>query len=139
MRMMRRSRSGYVFLISVLVIGVIAVDMILSLTLLGIAAEHSGLTVQRAAQADEYAQSCAEQALLALRADPTYDGGTQVSFDDGTCSILHTGGSGTADRALCIEGRSGKTVRRLEIGIARLFPSVAISSWKQVRSFTLCP
>lgn len=132
-------RPGYVFLISVLVIGAIAAEMAFSLILLGLAGGQSSLSLSQSAQAYEHAQTCIERAIRDLQADISYDGGTAVPFDDGSCTVLHTGGSGNADRALCVEGRNGKSVRRFEIALARIHPSVAISSWREVGAFSLCP
>ena len=134
-----RSRPGFVFLLSVLVIGVIVTEMAMSLILLGVAAGQSGLTVMQTAQAFENAQTCAERGLRSLRADLSYDGGETVPLPNGSCSIAHTGGSGNADRALCVVGQSGRSTRRLEISIRQLYPSVKITSWKEVSTFSLCP
>ena len=56
-------RNGYVFLISVLVIGAIAATTAISLILLGLASEQSGLSVIQSSQAYELAQACAERAF----------------------------------------------------------------------------
>ena len=134
-----RSRPGYVFLLTVLVIGVIAGEMVLSLSLLGLAGEQSSLTVQQSAQAYAYAQTCTERALRELRLDLSYDGGVTVPFTDGSCTISHTGGAGNADRALCILGQSGKDMRQFELQISQIYPRLRIASWREVGTFSLCP
>ncbi len=134
-----KKRGGFIFLLSVLVIGVIVTGMAMSLILLGVAAQQSGLTVVQTAQALENAQTCAERGLRSLRADLSYDGGESATLVNGTCSIAHTGGSGNAGRTLCVQGESGRSTRRIEISILRLYPSVKITSWREVSSFTLCP
>lgn len=136
---MRRRRGGFVFLLSVLVIGVIVTEMAMSLILLGVAAQQSGLTVAQTAQAFGNAQTCAERALRNLRSDLSYDGGETVVLENGSCSIAHTGGGGNANRALCVQGDSGRSTRRIEISIRQIYPSVKITSWREVSSFTLCP
>ena len=136
---MSRGKPGFVFLISVLIIGAIVTAMSTSLILLGIAAEQNGMTVVQSAQAYEYAQTCAERALLSLRSDLTYDGGETVTFSNGTCTVMHAGGSGNTDRTLCLEGTSGRTTRRLEIAIRKVYPQATVTSWREVSSFTLCP
>lgn len=133
------SRPGYIFLVSVLVIGVIASATATSLMLLGWAAEQNGLVVVQTSRAFEYAQTCAERAIRSLRADPGYAGGHETQFEWGACEVLAIGGGGNTDRSVCIEGSSGDHVRRMEIDIERLFPSTVIASWKEVPEFTLCP
>ena len=134
-----RGRPGFTFLIAALIIGVIVSGMTISLILLGLGAQQSGLTILQSAQAYENAQTCAERALRSLRRDLSYDGGETFTLTNGTCSIAHTGGSGNGDRALCVAGESGRTTRRMEIGIKRVYPDVRITSWKEVDAFTLCP
>ena len=133
------SRKGFVFLISVLIIGSIVTAMTMSLILLGLAAEQSGLTVVQSAQAYEYAQTCAERGLRSLRADLSYDGGEAFTFGNGSCSIAHTRGSGNANRALCVQGSSGRSTRRIEVALQQVYPQVKIASWREVGAFTLCP
>lgn len=133
------SRGGYIFLVSVLVIGVIASATATSLLLLGWAAEQNGQLVVESGRAFEYAQTCAERVIRSLKKDTAYGGGEIMDFAWGECEVMAVGGNGNMDRAVCIEGRSGDNTRRMEIDIERLFPSTVISSWTEVAEFTLCP
>jgi hypothetical protein len=133
------ARPGYVFLISVLVIGAISATTAISLVLLGLASELTGFSVAQSAQAYELAQTCAERSLLSLRKDPAYAGSETFTLTGGTCTVQSIGGTGNANRTVCVEGHSADIVRRLEIGVARLYPSVRIASWEEVPSFSLCP
>lgn len=134
-----RSRDGYAFLVTVLVIGVMATATAASLMLLGWAAEQNGLLIERAGQADEYAKACVERTFRALRLDPSYAGGETLTFPKGTCVIHPVAGDGVNDRRVCVEGRSGNTIRRLQAGVSQLFPSIKTSSFAEVSDFTLCP
>jgi hypothetical protein len=133
------SRPGYVFLISVLVVGVIASAVTVSLLLLGGAAERTAYSLQESVQAFENAQTCIERGLLALRADLNYAGGETVTLARGTCALRAIGGSGNLPRMLCAEGRSGLSVRRVEVKTIRIFPAVLVDTWHEVPSFTFCP
>lgn len=137
--MMVLRRPGYVFLITVLVIGAIAATTAVSLVLLGLAAGQTGLTVAQSAQALANASTCAERTLRSLRLDPTYAGDETATLDRGTCTVLPVGGWGNEHRVLCMEGGVQNIVRRLEIELDEVFPSVKVRSWKEVESFTLCP
>ena len=139
MPLMRAARPGYVFLITVLVIGMIAGEMVLTLTLLGLAGEQSALTVQQSAQAFAHAQTCIERAFRELQLDVTYDGGVTSDFSGGSCTLRHTGGSGNADRVLCVEGRSGRVSRRFEVQVAQIYPRIRIASWEEVSTIHRCP
>lgn len=134
-----RTRDGYAFLVTVLVIGVMATATATSLMLLGWAAEQNGFLVERSGQAEEYAKSCLERTFLQLRTEPTYAGGETFTFPKGSCVIHAVAGDGLYDRRVCVEGKSGKTTRRFQVAIAELFPRIKTSAFAEVAEFTLCP
>jgi len=129
---------GYIFLISVLVIGVIAAATSTSLLLLGWAAEQNGLLLVQSARSYEYAQTCIERSLRALRADVSYSGNETIAFTFGSCQINAITGSGNDDRNICVTGYSGDSVRRVEVHVDAVYPSGSIESWQEVSSFTGC-
>ena len=133
-----RARDGYVFLISVLVIGAVAMATMGSILLISISIARSGFAFQQSTQASALAQTCAERALRSLWEDSSYVGIEQNVFTEGECDILRVGGSGNENRAVCAEGRRGDTVRRYEIIVQRLLPSIQITSWREVENFTTC-
>lgn len=133
-----RVRNGYIFLVTVLVIGVVASATAASLALLGWAAEQNGLLLQQSNQAYEYAQTCAERALRSLRSDFAYYGDVTIPFTYGSCVIHPITGTANENRSICTEGYSGNSVHRLQLDVAQLFPSVRIRAWEEVSSFTLC-
>ena len=132
-------RPGYIFLVSVLVMGAIASATAVSLLLLGWAAEQNGQTVAQAGQAYEYSYTCVERALRTLRQNPNYGGDETFSFEYGECEIESIGGNGNTNRTICARGESGDSVRRLQLSVTRLMPSTLIASWEEVPTFTLCP
>lgn len=134
-----RSRDGYAFLITVLVIGVMAVATATSLMLLGWAAEQNGFLIERSGQAEEYAKACLERTFRRLRLEPTYAGNETITFPKGSCVIRPVVGDGVNDRRVCVEGRSGNVVRRFQADIAELFPAIRTSSFAEVIEFTSCP
>lgn len=133
-----RARNGYVFLVTVLMIGAIASTTLLSLLLLGWAAEQNGALVERSQHAFELMQTCAERTLRSLRLDPTYAGNETFSFGRGTCTVHAIGGGGNLDRTICIESVSGPVTRRSEIQLSRIFPVTTVRSWQEVSTFTHC-
>ncbi len=132
------NRSGYIFLLSIIMVGAIAVATLSSLLMIGVGSMQIGLTVQQSEQARWLAQTCADRALRALWEDTAYAGSEELSFDEGSCDILRVGGSGNENRAVCAEGRVGSTVRRYEILLARVLPSIQVSAWREVDQFTVC-
>ncbi len=134
-----RSRPGYVFLITVLVTGVIATTSALSLMLLAWAAEQNGYLFWESTQAYEYAQTCGERTLRTLRSDLSYVGDETVTFTHGSCTVEELGGTGNNDRIVCVQGNVGTAIRRIEIAVSQVRPSMLISSWNEVAFFTQCP
>ena len=131
-------RPAYIFLLSVLFIAAIAVSIVGSYLLLSIASLQNGLALENATESIELAQSCAERALHTLLTDNAYAGGETVALLGGTCTIYAVGGYGNTDRVLCVEGVSGSNIRRLEISILQILPSIQISSWREVATITAC-
>ncbi|MDD4628640.1 MAG: hypothetical protein PHE68_04590 [Candidatus Peribacteraceae bacterium] len=131
-------RHGYVFLISILVIGAIAMATMGSLLLISIGILRSGFALEQSTQASLLAHTCAERVLLSLWNDRAYPGNEQLPFSQGECDILRIGGSGNENRSLCIEGRTGSAVRRFEIILQRILPSIKVYSWQEVDDFSLC-
>lgn len=134
----RSSRQGYILLITILIIGAIASAILSSLLLLGISANHVSLSVLQANQSLSIAQGCAEYGLLKLRQSPAYAGNEFVTVGANACEILPIGGIGNNNRVLCVEGKVGDAVRRLEIAVSQVLPQTKIFSWQEVSVFSLC-
>lgn len=132
------SRSGFVLLITVLIVGAIGTAILSSLLLLGISANKVSLSVQESAQALAAAQACAEYALLQLRDSPNYAGNQTIILDGHACEIRTINGTGNTNRSLCVEGRAGDSYRRLEIVVDTILPVTKVFSWQEVPLFLLC-
>jgi len=137
----RPRRRGYVFLITVLFVGVIGLSIMSTYFILSTAALQNGWSLEQSAQALANAETCAEHGLHALTENANYDGQDVLSFIEdlgGTCEILRVGGSGNNNRTVCTEGVAGTSTRRLEILVDQLLPTVKVSSWQEVSIFSAC-
>lgn len=130
-------RPGYIFLISVLFIGAIALATSISLLLLGATSQLNGETSRTTAQSLEWARSCIDTAILQLQRDLTYAGGEALDFPRrfGKCRIRRIGGTGNMNRTICVSGEmesvAGKTTRQVVVRVKRIFPRVVIDSYKE--------
>lgn len=106
--------------------------------MLSIAALENGVTFESSSQALENAQTCAERALMDLFLDSGYAGAESVTLSEGSCTILQPGGFGNDNRTVCVEGIGGAHIRRLEIVLERLLPSIQVYSWQEVATITSC-
>lgn len=131
-------RSGYLLLITILVIGVIATAVVSSLLFLGTSSSAVSLAIQQSSQAIGLAQACSEYALQQLRINPQYAGDQILTLESGTCDIHPIGGIGNNNRLVCIEGIVGDIYRRLEIVVQQVLPKTTITSWQEVTQFSLC-
>jgi len=133
------SRKGYVFLLSVLVIGTIVAATTVSLLILGGAAERTAVSFMQSIQALENARICVERGLYELRADPTYTGEETFVLDGGSCELQPIGGAGNGPHTLCALGSNGGSLRRIEVRASTILPRVTVDVWREVSSFSLCP
>jgi len=134
----KKTRSGYTFLLSVLFIGTISVAVTGTMLMLGWLAMHNVRVLENSGKGFELAMTCAEHALLELFEDFTYAGDETIESGADKCSILPVSGVGYEDRTVCVESESGNTVRRFEIILERVLPSVQVETWQEVEIFTSC-
>lgn len=131
-------RTAYVFLISVLFIGAIAMTTAATLVILGIGAQRNSQVYAQSSQALANAETCVERALQSLRISLSYVGNETLPLANGTCQLLAIGGSGNFNRIICAKGIAGNVTRRIEVRVQELLPRGTITVWQEVSAFTLC-
>ncbi len=131
-------RPGYVFLISVLFVGAIAMSTAATLVVLGVGSMKSSIATMQSMQAMHNAETCVERALKSLRASASYAGNETLALTSGTCVLRPIGGSGNLNRIICAKGIVGTIVRRVEVQVSALRPIGMIKSWQEVADFHLC-
>lgn len=127
-------KSGYVVLISVLIVGAIGLSITASLILLGIDSSKTTLSLGQSNQARAFSNSCAEEALQNIHDDVAFVGGATVAFSNGSCSY-NIVNDGDENRTITTTGTVGLTVRRVKIIIDQISPSINVVSWKEVADF----
>lgn len=85
-------KSGFITLITVLLLGAVVVAVTVTLLLLQIQNGTMTFTMKEALYARTYANSCAEEALQQLALNGTYSGMSTVTFPWGTCTYTVTQG-----------------------------------------------
>ena len=125
---------GFVALAGVLITGAIAVA-VASSVLFG-ASEFSALALsgQRSYQARALAEACANEALLAIHDDTGFSGSGGFSLGQGTC-VYTVSITGLSSREIQVSGTVGTVVKRLEISIDDLSPTINVSEWQEVADF----
>jgi type II secretory pathway component PulK len=124
--------EGFVALVSVIIVGAIAIAVVLALLLFGISSVQNAEVFERSAKARYMADACAEYALERLREDPSYSGSETVEIGGNSCEILSVEHISEGAVAVSTIGTSGDAVRKVRVITSRLRPSVRISLWEEV-------
>lgn len=129
-----RKQSGYITLLSVLVVGAVGVSISVSLLLLGLGNSRTGLSLQQLYQAKALSDACAEEALAEVRNSTSFTGSGSLTIGQGTCSYSVTS-QGGQDRTVAATGTVGTIVRKTKVVLNKITPSIAVVSWQEVGDF----
>lgn len=89
-KLLGRKENGYIAFTSLLVISAITLVVATSVALLNIDSAQSSLSVNQKQTAIINTKSCAEEALVRIRDNYSYTGGT-LNLNEGSCVITATG------------------------------------------------
>jgi hypothetical protein len=123
--------SGYVTLISLLVVGAVGVAIALSVILLGIGSSRTAFAIEQSDTAQGFANACAEEGLQQIRDAIAFTGSGNLTFSRGTCTYT-VASQGGQNRTVITSGTVGTVVRRVSISITHITPVITISSWQEV-------
>ena len=129
-RLYRRSESGYVALLSVLIVGAVATAIALTLLLSGTDNQRLSLVSQQSAQARALAGSCAEEALQVLHDNTTYTGTGSLTLSTGSCTYTVSNTAGT--RSILATGTVQNVTRKVQAYAIISSSSISITSWQEV-------
>lgn len=126
--------SGFVVLLSVLIVSTIATAIVVSMLLLGIGFTRTSFTVEQSVQARNLANACAEEALQQISDSTPFTGTGSLSLGNGTCAyeVLDEGGQ---SRVIEASGTIDAAVRRVRVDVDSINPSIVINKWEEVDSF----
>lgn len=118
--------SGFILTIVVIVIAAAFVVLTVGAATRTLTQLDVGVTAATGSAATSASDGCVEEALLQLRRDSAYVGGT-ATVGDATCTIGVSGTGGS--RTLTVTGAVGSATRAVTIGAA-LSP-FAVTSWSE--------
>src|SRR3989338_257102 len=127
----RDNSSGFITLLSVLVIGAVATAVATSLIFLGLGSARTSFAAQQSGQARALATACAEEALERIRESSSFSGNGELNNADGICSYAVTS-QGGANRAIFTTGTVAAFWRKTRITIDRINPTINIASWQEI-------
>jgi hypothetical protein len=126
--------SGFVTLISVLVIGSIATLIVLTTLFLGVDYTKSTINTMQFSQAKYVAEACTEEALQRINLLPPYAGTDTLNVGNGSCTFSVTSGVGQ-NKTVTSTGNVGMNTRKIYITLDVLLPTINITSWQEVADF----
>ena len=126
--------QGFALLIGTVIIGAVALSISIFLLMSGLQLSETGFAFQESSRARAYANACAEEALQQIRDAASYVGSDSLVFLQGSCSYVVTSQGGES-RFIQSEGVADSSVRRAEIQVNAIQPSIQISSWQEVAEF----
>jgi len=125
---------GFVTLVSVIIVGAIALTVVLSLSFLSITSSKNAVALVKTNQAKALAGACAERALDLIRQTSSYTGTNNLTLGAGTCSATVTNTGGTT-RQIVSTGTVGVIIKKIKILVSALTPKITLSSWREVADF----
>ena len=126
MRIVRCHPRGFVLMIVVIVIAAVFVSLAAGASIRTLTQLDVGVTVADGGAMTAAGDGCVEEALLQLRRDTAYTGGS-VIVGDASCAIL-VAGSG-ASRTITATGTVGELTRTVTVGVA--MSPFALTSWSE--------
>lgn len=126
------SKNGFIALTSILVISAVALAVTVSISLLGVGEAKSSLDFKKGQEALKIAEGCVEEALLRLRDDASYSGGS-LNVGNGSCTI-NISGTGS-DRTIDVSATLSVPpdyVKKLQITAKRIGNSINSITWQEV-------
>ena len=128
---MKYRQSGYVALLSVLVVGAVATAIGVTLLVLGADSQRETLVTQQSVQARGLADACVEEALQQLHDATDFTGPGNLTLDTGSCTYTVTS-TGSSTRTITTTATVGNVVRKVAVYVTMSSSSISITSWQEV-------
>jgi Na+-transporting NADH:ubiquinone oxidoreductase subunit NqrC len=127
MSMKQNNQRGYAALSIVLLLSVIAGVIVITSTLLGIGEGQAALALTKGEETLHFVEGCMEDALLKIRQNASYAGGS-ITRPEGTCSITvaQAGSTYTVTATTPVT-----TYKRSIQAVVQRGSSISITSWKE--------
>lgn len=125
------NNTGYIALISVLIIGAASLAIALALLTAGTDSQKSSLAFQQSIQARNLATACAEEALQVIQSSTSTVGTNGLTLGQGSCSYTITS-TGSSTRVIDTSGTVNGVVRKSKVYVTIGGSSLSITSWQEV-------
>lgn len=120
--------SGYVALLTVIIMGAVVTVVATSLVLLGLGHSRSSLSESQAASAKSAADACAESALVQIRLSSSFTGSGNLVLAGSTCTYTV---ANTITSSIVATGVSGNSTRRVTVDLFLRTPTIVFTKWQE--------
>lgn len=120
--------SGYVALLTVIIMGAVVTVIAASLVLLGLGHSRSSLSESQAASAKSAADACIESALVQIRLSSSFTGNGSLTLSGSTCTYIV---SNTVTSSIVAVGVSGSSTRRVTVDLSSRSPNIIFTKWQE--------
>jgi len=128
------TNKGYMTLLTVIIASAIATSITIFILTTGTNSSRSAFVIEQSTQAQALANACAEDALQEISDSTPFEGSGALSLGQGACSYTVTKLTGQ-NRTIDATGTIGSIVRKVQISIDNINPSINITSWQEVADF----
>lgn len=125
-----QAEPGYVVLLTVLIVGVVAVSVATTLLISSVDAARSAAVEEQSRKARAMSDACIEEALEQIRAASNFTGYGIVALGGNACSynVINLGGT---NRKIIASSTVGSVVRKSRAMLDKVKP-IRITSWQDV-------
>lgn len=129
-----KQKQAYMALLSVMVIGAIAVAIATTFVLLGLNLGATSFTQEQSSQARALADLCLEEALQQIRSSTPFTGTATINAGQGSCTytVSNLGGQ---NRLVISSSTVGSINRKVQTNITAINPSIVTDSWQELADF----
>lgn len=130
----KNQQSGYIILMSILIVSAVGLVIATTYILLGISVSNSSFSFEQSMHARILADSCVEEALQELRENEDYTGSDGLTQGQGSCTYTVTNEGGDLRKIEAV-GTVGTVTRRVKVETDGFEPVINISTWEELGEF----
>jgi len=123
------NQRGIVSIATTMIIFAVALLIAVSVQYVGVGELLMGYGEQQSEQAFQLGDSCVDEAMLRLKRNNAYTGGS-LSVGSTSCTISVSGSGST--RTITVSATAGDSVRKLDVGVSITGSAVSVTSWSEL-------
>ncbi len=128
---LENNQSGFVMLLTALIVGAVGVAIATSLLLLGLSSSRTSFVLEQSNQAKALANSCIEEGLERIRLVSNFTGTNTIVLGRGSCRYTVTSQGGQR-RTVTAVGTVDLVTRKVTVSLDRITAPMRLTVWQEV-------